>query len=89
MSSPEHTQPPTIPQSVAEEESVRPANDAIRDVLRAQSGRDRDQGGQTAASESTPQQNTQPQESQESPESEQEAAPRKRTATSKTNDDSE
>jgi hypothetical protein len=40
-----------LPEATAEEESVAEANDSIRDVLRQQSGRTDDRGGQQQAAE--------------------------------------
>lgn len=59
----ERTAPPTLPQSVAEEGSVTAANESIRDVLRAQSGRtgaEGDRTGQPADDGVTVQQESQP-----------------------------
>jgi len=73
MTQPENTIA-SVPQSVADENSVKAANDSIRDTLRRQSGRD--------------QESQQEQQGTAVGEQQEEAAPRKRT-TAVTRDDAD
>jgi hypothetical protein len=74
MTQPENTVP-SVPQSVAEEDSVLPANEALRETLRRRSDADQ-QGGQQEQGQQSQQQ-----------EPSEEAAPAKRASARKTADD--
>jgi hypothetical protein len=81
MTQPENTIA-SVPQSVAEEDSVKAANDSIRDTLLQQSGRGQQQDQQQAGGgqQEIPQQEIQQQEAEA-----EEAGPRR--STRKTTDD--